>query len=236
MGRIFEKRKYKMFARYDRMAKSFTKIGREIALAVKSGGPDPSYNPRLRMAIQNAKGVNMPKDRVEAAIKRAVSKESGTFEEVVYEGYGPHGIALMVECATDNANRTVANIRHILRDGSGTMGNSGSVSFMFERKGVFKLALDSVKDVDAFQLDFIDHGLEEFERHEDEYVLTTSLQDFGKMQKALEDAKIEPKSAELHYLPTTTKELPEDQAKQVLELVESLEADDDVQSVHHTLR
>lgn len=236
MGRIFEKRKYKMFARYDRMAKSFTKIGREIALAVKSGGPDPSYNPRLRMAIQNAKGVNMPKDRVEAAIKRAVSKESGTFEEVVYEGYGPHGIALMVECATDNANRTVANIRHILRDGSGTMGNSGSVSFMFERKGVFKLALDSVKDVDAFQLDFIDHGLEEFERHEDEYVLTTSLQDFGKMQKALEDAKIEPKSAELHYLPTTTKELPEDQAKQVLELVESLEGDDDVQSVHHTLR
>jgi YebC/PmpR family DNA-binding regulatory protein len=236
MGRIFEKRKYKMFARYDRMAKSFTKIGREIAIAVKASGPDPNYNPRLRMAIQNAKGVNMPKDRVEAAIKRAVSKESGNFEEVAYEGYGPHGIALIVECATDNPNRTVANIRHILRDGAGTLGNSGSVSFMFERKGVFKLSLDSVKDADAFELDFIDHGLEEFERHEEEFVLTTSLQDFGKMQKALEDAKMEPKSAELHYLPTTTKELPEDQAKQVLELVESLEADDDVQSVHHTLR
>jgi len=236
MGRIFEKRKYKMFARYDRMAKSFTKIGREIAIAVKSGGPDPSYNPRLRMAVQNAKGVNMPKDRVDAAIKRAVSKEAGAFEEVLYEGYGPHGIALLVECATDNPNRTVANIRHILRDGGGSLGNSGSVSFMFERKGVFKVALDRIPDPDAFELEFIDHGLEEFEKHEEEFALTTPFENFGKMQKALEDAKIEPKSAELNYLPTSTKELPEDQAKQVLELIESLEADDDVQSVHHTLQ
>ena len=235
MGRIFEKRKYKMFARYDRMAKSFTKIGREIAIAVKAGGPDASYNPRLRFAIQNAKGVNMPKDRIDAAIKRAVSKESGTFEEVLYEGYGPHGIALLVECATDNPNRTIANLRHIFRDGAGTIGNSGSVAFMFERKGVFKVALDRIPDADGFELEFIDHGLEEFERHEDEYVLTTHFEDFGRLQKALEDAKVEPKSSELHYLPTTTKELPEDHAKQVLELIESLEADDDVQSVYHTL-
>jgi YebC/PmpR family DNA-binding regulatory protein len=236
MGRIFEKRKYKMFARYDRMAKAFTKIGREIAIAVKAGGPDPAYNPRLRLAVQNAKGVNMPKDRVEAAIKRAVSKDSGSFEEVLYEGYGPHGIAIMVECATDNPNRTVANIRHIFRDGGGTLGNSGSVGFMFERKGVFKVALDRIADADAFELEFIDHGLEEFEKHDEEFVLTTSFENFGKMQKALEDGKIESKSAELHYLPSTRTELPEDQAKEVLELVESLEADDDVQAVHHTLQ
>jgi YebC/PmpR family DNA-binding regulatory protein len=165
-----------------------------------------------------------------------VAKDSGTFEEVLYEGYGPHGIAMMVECASDNLNRTVANIRHIFRDGGGTLGNSGSVGFMFERKGVFKIAADRISDADAFELEFIDHGLEEFEKHEDEYVLTTSFETFGKLQKALEDAKVETKSAELHYLPTTRTELTEDQAKEVLELIESLEADDDVLAVHHTLQ
>lgn len=235
MGRIFEKRKHKMFARYDRMAKAFTKIGREIAIAVRSGGTDPSYNPRLRFAIQNAKGVNMPKDRIEAAIKRAFAKETAGFEEVVYEGYAPHGIALMVECATDNPTRTVANIRHLFREGSGTLGNLGAVAFMFERKGVFTIPASTIPDPDTFELEFIDHGLEEFEKHEDTFVLYTHLDNFGRMQKALEERHVEAKSIELHYLPTVTKELPEDQAKEVLELIESLEADDDVQTVHHNL-
>ncbi len=224
-----------MFARYDRMAKAFTKIGREISIAVKEGGPDPKYNARLRIAIQNAKGVNMPKERIEAAIKRASLKDEKGFAQVLYEGYAPHGIAVMVECATDNPTRTVANVRHIFSKHNGSLGANGSVAFMFERKGVFKIDASKISNIDEFELEFIDHGLEELERDENLIVITTSFNDFGKMQKALEEKDIEATSAELHYLPTSHKELTEEQAKEVLEMVEDLESDDDVQAVHHTL-
>lgn len=236
MGRIFEKRKHKMFARYDRMAKSFTKIGREIAIAVREGGGDPKYNARLRIAVQNAKGVNMPKDRIEAAIKRASSKEEQGFQQSLYEGYAPHGIAVLVECATDNPTRTVANVRHHFTKHNGSLAANGSVAFMFERKGVFKFPAGAITNVEEFELEFIDHGLEELEQDDHEIVVYTSFNDFGKMQKVLEDKGIVATSAELHYLPTTTKELSEDHAKEVLEMIEDLEADDDVQSVYHTLR
>jgi YebC/PmpR family DNA-binding regulatory protein len=235
MGRIFEKRKYKMFARFDRMAKAFTKIGREIAIAVREGGPDPKYNSRLRIAVQNAKGVNMPKDRIEAAIKRASSKDEQAFHLVLYEGYAPHGIAVMAECATDNPTRTVASIRHIFTKSGGSLGATGSVAFMFERKGIFKISAEKVKNLEEFELELIDHGLEDLHQDDNEIVIYTSFNDFGHIQKALEERGIEAISSELHYLPMTRKELPDDQAKQVLEFVEELEANDDVQAVHHNL-
>ncbi len=224
-----------MFARYDRMAKAFTKVGREIAIAVREGGPDPKYNPRLRIAIQNAKGVNMPKDRIEAAIKRASSKDEKALQQVLYEGYAPHGIAVMVECTTDNPNRTVANVRHMFTKTGGSLGATGSVVFLFERKGVFKIPSDTIQNLEEFELELIDHGLEDVHEDEGVVVLYTSFNDFGRLQKALEEKGVEAMSSELHYLPTARKELPEDQAKQVLEFVEELEADDDVQAVHHNL-
>ena len=223
-----------MFARFDRMAKAFTRIGKDISIAVRQGGPNPEYNPKLRMAIQNAKGLNMPKDKVEAAIRRASSKEEKDFQEVVYEGYGPHGIPILVECATDNPTRTVANIRLHFSKNGGAMGNSGSVSFMFERKGVFKFDPRSL-DLDELELDLIDAGAEDIEQHEDVTLIYTKFTEFGSMQKFLESRHLEPKSSELQYLPTTTKELSEDQQDEVLRLVETLEGDDDVQSVHHNL-
>ncbi|NNE54607.1 MAG: YebC/PmpR family DNA-binding transcriptional regulator, partial [Flavobacteriales bacterium] len=158
MGRMFEKRKHKMFARYDRMAKAFTKIGREIAMSVKNGGPDPDNNPRLRQAIQNAKGANMPKDRVEAAIKRAVSKDASNFEEVVYEGYGPNGVAILVETATDNPTRTVANVRMYFTRNGGSLGTSGQLNFIFDRKGVFRIDPSLIEDPEELELELIDHG------------------------------------------------------------------------------
>jgi len=236
MGRIFEKRKYKMFARYDRMAKAFTKIGREIAIAVRQGVPDVNHNPRLRLAVQNAKGVNMPKDRIDAAIKRAASKDTAGFEEILYEGYALHGIAVMVECATDNHTRTVADVRHIFSVRHGSMGTTGSVAFLFERKGVFKIASAKIPNRDEFELEFIDHGLEEMEAHENEIIAYTSFANFSHFQKALEQKGIESLSGELHYLPLTRTELPENQAKEALDMIEDLEALDDVQSVYHNLQ
>lgn len=234
MGRIFEKRKHKMFARFDRMAKAFTRIGKDIAIAVKQGGPLPENNPKLRMAIQNAKGVNMPKDRVEAAIKRASSKEEKDFQEVTYEGYAPHGVPIIVECATDNPTRTVANVRLHFSKNGGSMGNSGSVAFMFERRGVFKFD-PSKLDLDAFELDLIDAGAEDIEKNDDEIVVYTKFTEFGHMQKFLESKHLEAKSAELQYIPATTKELSEAEQDEVLKLVETLESDDDVQTVYHNL-
>lgn len=234
MGRVFEKRKHKMFARFDKMAKAFSRIGKDIAIAVKHGGPLPENNPKLRMCIQNAKGVNMPKDRIDAAIRRASSKEEKDFQEVIYEGYAPHGIPIVVECATDNPTRTVANIRLHFSKNSGAMGNSGSVAFLFERKGVFKF--DPVKlNLDEAELDLIDAGAEDIERGEDEIIVYTKFSEFGHMLKFLESKGMEPKSSELQYIPATTKELPEDQQDEVLKLVEVLESDDDVQSVYHNL-
>ncbi len=235
MGRIFEKRKHKMFARFARMSKAFNRIGREIEIAVKAGVPDPKSNPRLRLAIQNAKSVNMPKDRVEAAIKRATSKDTSGYQEIVYEGYAPHGIAVMVECATDNPTRTVANLRHIFTHAGGTLGTTGSISFMFERKGVFKIPASAVKNVDEFELEMIDFGLEELVQDENELYLYTSFQDFGRMHKALEEKGIEGVTTELQYIPSATKELSDAQGAEVKDVLDKLEEDDDVLSVFHTM-
>lgn len=223
-----------MFARFDKMAKAFTRIGKDIAIAVKQGGPNPDNNPKLRMAIQNAKGVNMPKDRVESAIKRASSKEEKDYQEVVYEGYAPHGVPVLVVCATDNPTRTVANVRLHFSKNDGSMGNSGSVSFMFEHKGVFRFAPERI-NLDKQELDLIDAGAEDIEKGDEEIIVYTKFTDFGQMAKFLEAKGMEAKSSELQYIPTTTKELSEEQQDEVLKLVETLEADDDVQNVFHNL-
>ena len=234
MGRVFEKRKHKMFARFDKMAKGFTRIGKDIAIAVKQGGPLPENNPRLRMAIQNAKGLNMPKDRVDAAIKRASTKEEKNFEETIYEGYAPHGVPIIVECATDNPTRTVANVRLLFSKNNGAMGNSGSVAFLFERKGVFKFD-PSKLNLDELELDLIDAGAEDISKEEDEVIIYTQFTGFGQMQKFIESKHLEARSSELHYIPTTTKELSEAEQDEVLKCVEALESDDDVQRVYHNL-
>jgi YebC/PmpR family DNA-binding regulatory protein len=236
MGRIFEVRKSTMFARWDRMAKQFTRIGKEIAIAVKAGGPDPAINPALRRCFANAKGVNMPKDRVEAAIKRAQGKDMTNYEEMIYEGYAPHGIAVLVETATDNPTRTVANVRMHFRKGEGSLGNSGSVSFSFNHLGEFKIKNEG-QNLEELELELIDFGLEEIgEDAEGNIIIRTPYEEFGTMAKALEDKAIIPLSAELTRIPTTTVELPEDQAKEVLELVDRLEQDEDVQKVYHNLK
>ena len=239
MGRIFEVRKATMFARWDKMAKQFSRIGKEIAIAVKSGGPDPNTNPALRRCIQNAKSVNMPKDRVEAAIKRAMGKDTANFEEVLYEGYAPHGVAILVETATDNTTRTVANVRSHFNKGNGSLGNSGSVSFQFKKMGVFKLKPEGL-NTDDLELELIDYGLEEMgegtgENGENVLVLRTGFSDFGNMQKALEEKGLHPISAEVEWIPSTTVELDEEQAQEVLKLVDKLEQDEDVQKVFHNL-
>ncbi len=220
--------------RWDKMSKAFTKIGKEIAIAVRLGGPDPHGNPRLRSAIQNAKGVNMPKDRVEGAIKRASSKDAENFEEALYEGYGPHGVAIMIETATDNPTRTVANIRSYFSKFGGALGTSGSLTFMFERKGVFRLPATGL-DRDALELELIDFGAEDIKAEDDELVVYTSFADFAGMQKALEEKNIPVTEAKIERIATTTKELSEEQAAEVFELIERIEDDDDVQAVYHTI-
>src|SRR5918997_7115104 len=239
MGRIFEVRKSTMFARWDRMAKQFTRIGKDIAIAVKAGGPDPNTNPALRRAMQNAKSVNMPKDRVEAAIKRAQGKDMENYDEILYEGYGPHGVAILVETATDNHVRTVANVKSHFNKGHGTLGNSGSVSFQFRKMAVFKMKPEGLNP-DELELELIDSGLEELgegtgENSEDVLVARCVFNDFGNMQKALEERGITPISAELEWIPVSTVELPEDQAQDVLKLVDRLEQDEDVQKVFYNL-
>ncbi|MBL0008333.1 MAG: YebC/PmpR family DNA-binding transcriptional regulator [Saprospiraceae bacterium] len=239
MGRIFEVRKSSMFARYDRMAKQFTRIGKEIAIAVKASGPDPDNNSSLRRAMQNAKSVNMPKDKVEAAIKRAMGKDMANYEEVMYEGYGPHGVAVIVEAATDNIVRTVANVRSAFNKGNGALSTSGSVSFQFNKMGVFNLSPENL-DPEALELDLIDHGLQEMgdgvtEDGKEVLVVRCAFADFGKMQKALEDMDIKVLNSQFEWIPSTTVELPEDQAEEVLKLMARLEADEDVQHVFHNL-
>ena len=224
-----------MFARFARMSKAFNKMGREIAVAVKAGGGDPAYNMRLRVAIQTAKSLNMPKDRIDAAIKRAMSKDTENFQEVVYEGYAPHGIAVMVECATDNPTRTVANIRSIFNKGGGTLGASGSVAFLFERKGVFRITTEKM-DLDELELELIDYGADEIERGEGEVIVYTTFENFAGMQKALEDKSIGILSAELQRIPNTISELEDAAADEIGQLVEKLEEDDDVQAVFHNMR
>lgn len=235
MGRIFEKRKHKMFARYDKMAKGFTRAGKEIAIAVKLGGPDPDGNSRLRVAIQNAKGINMPKDRIEAAIKRASSKDEKGLEEVVYEGKGPFGIGILIECATDNPTRTVANVRMNFNRNGGELGKTGSLDYLFERKGVFRIKNENV-NAEELELELIDSGLDEMEYDAEEIVLYTAFTDFGAMQKALEAKKLNIISSELERIPTSTVELTDEQVAEVMTLVEKLEEDDDVQNVYHNMK
>jgi YebC/PmpR family DNA-binding regulatory protein len=236
MGRIFEVRKSTMFARWDRMAKQFTRIGKEIDIAVKNGGPDPDNNPALRRCMINAKAVNMPKDRVEAAIKRALGKDKTNYEEIVYEGYAPHGVAVMVETATDNPTRTVANVRMHFNRAEGNLGTSGSVGFLFNRLGEFKVKNEG-QNLEELELDLIDYGLEEIgEDSEGNIIIRTAFNEFGHMSKALEEKGLSIITAELTRIPTTTVELGEDEAKEVLELVDKLEQDDDVQKVYHNLR
>ncbi len=239
MGRIFEVRKATMFARWDKMAKQFTRIGKEIALAVKSGGPDPNTNAALRRCFQNAKSVNMPKDRVEAAIKRAMGKEVDNLEEILYEGYAPHGVALLVETATDNPTRTVANVRSYFNKGNGNLGTSGSVSFQFKKMGVFKLKPEGL-DIENLELELIDHGLEDLGDGEGEHgepltVLHVAFNDFGNMQRILESKNIIPVNAQVEWIPTSTVSLSEEYAQDVLKLVDKLEQDEDVQKVFHNL-
>lgn len=239
MGRIFEARKHVMFARWDRMAKAFTRIGKEIVIAVKAGGPDPVGNPQLRRVIQNARAVNMPKDKVEAAIKRASSKDVSDYSEIVYEGYGPHGVAILVEAATDNPTRTVANVRNLMNKGGGNLGATGSVAFQFKRMGAFRLDPAGL-DQETLELELIDDGLEELgestgEKGEPQIVVRCAFADFGRLQKALEDRGIKPISAESEHIPTTPVSLDDAQATEVMKLVDSLEQDDDVQKVFHAL-
>ncbi len=224
-----------MFARYDRMAKQFTRVGKEIAIAVKKGGSDPDVNPMLRRVMQNAKSLNMPKERIEGAIKNALGKDTSSYDEVLYEGYAPHGIALLVETATDNTTRTVANVRSHFNKGGGTLGNSGSVAFLFNHFGVFKLNAEGLSAEDL-ELELIDAGLEELgEDSEGNLVVRCGFNDFGNMQKALEERNLIPVSSELEWLPLNTVDITEEQSDDVFKLIERLEQDDDVQRVFHNM-
>lgn len=235
MGRIFEVRKSTMFARYDRMAKQFSRIGKEIVIAVKKGGADPDNNPALRRCMLNAKGINMPKDRIEAAIKNAQGKDTSNYDEVLYEGYAPHGVAILVVTATDNTTRTVANVRAHFNKGGGNLGNSGSVGFLFKHLGVFKLNPQGISAEDM-ELELIDAGLEELgEDSEGNLIVRCEFSDFGNMQKALEERNITPISSELEWIPLNTVAVTDEQAEDVYKLIERVEQDDDVQQVFHNM-
>jgi len=239
MGRIFEVRKHTMFARWNRMAKQFARIAKDITMSVKASGPDPAANPTLRRVIQNARAVNMPKDRIEAAIKRASGRDAANYQQVLYEGYAPHGVALLVETATDNPVRTVAQVRSIMTKYGGNLATNGSVSFLFNKMGVFRLDPTGI-DQDDLELYLIDHGLEEMgegtgEKGEPQIVIRCEFANFGHLQKALEDRDITPLLAESEYIPITPVELPEAHTTDVLKLIDRLEQDDDVQKVFHNL-
>lgn len=239
MGRAFEFRKERKFKRWAKMAVQFTRLGKEIVMAVKAGGANPDANSRLRTAMQNAKAVNMPKDRVEAAIKRASNKDESNYEELVYEGYAAHGVAILVETATDNTNRTVANVRSYFNKCDGTLGKTGSLDFIFNRQSVFRFEPGEV-DLEELEFDLIDAGLEEIyveegEEGKDVAVIHTAFEDFGKMQKALEEKGIEIISAKLERVAQSTAEVNEEQAADVLKLIDKLEEDDDVQAVYHNM-
>ncbi|MCP4805517.1 MAG: YebC/PmpR family DNA-binding transcriptional regulator [Proteobacteria bacterium] len=239
MGRMFEKRKHTMFARWDRMAKAFTRCGKDIAIAVRAGGENPDYNPALRRAIQNARSVNMPKDKIANAIKKAMGADAADYAIVNYEGYAPHGIAVLVETATDNPTRTVATVRFAFKKHGGNMGNSGSVAFMFDQMGAFKLKTEGL-DLEELELDLIDHGLEDLEQDESEEhgaiaILRCAFTDFNNLQTALDERDIKTISAETEWVPKNLVELPEAQGDEVLKLIDAMEQDEDVQNVFHNL-
>ncbi|MDI1356542.1 MAG: YebC/PmpR family DNA-binding transcriptional regulator [bacterium] len=236
MGRIFQTRKATMFKRYAKMAKAFTKIGREIVMAVKLGGPNPDSNPRLRMVIQNAKAVNMPKVNVESAIKRATEKDSTNYDEVIYEGYAPHGVPVLVECTTNNPTRTVASVRMYFSRANGALSTNGSVSFMFDHVVLFKIDAGSLNK-DELELELIDFGLEDITFDEDhkQYIIQTQFSDYGKMQHALEERHINVIETSKVYAPTTTKELSADHEAEVMAMIEKMEEDDDIEAVYHNI-
>src|SRR5262249_16186683 len=242
MGRIFETRKATMFKRWDKMAKAFTRIGKDIAMGVKSGGPSADSNPALRRILQNARAANMPKDKIENAIKKASGQGAENYDIVLYEGYAPHGIAVMVETATNNVVRTVANVRSAFKTYGGSLGSEGSVAFQFKRMGVFRLSPEALagKDAEALELDLIDHGLEEMgegsnDKGEPQTIIRGAFGDFGKLQAAIEAHGIAVQSAESEYVAQNLVTLPEDKSTEVLELVDALEQEEDVQRVFHNL-
>ncbi len=239
MGRIFETRKATMFARWNKMAKAFTRVARELTMAAKAGGPSPDTNPTLRRAIQNARAISMPKDKIDFAIKRAAGKDMTNYEELIYEGYASHGIAVLVVAATDNPTRTVANIRMRFSKHGGNMGASGSVSFNFTQMGVFRLDPAGI-DLDNLELELIDHGLEEAglssdEKGQPELVIRCALPSFGKLQAAIEARGLAIRSVGQEYVPLNVLQLPEDQATEALVTIDWLEQDEDVQHVFHNL-
>ena len=234
MGRAFEFRKARKMKRWSTMAKIFTRIGKDIVMAVKEGGPDPDNNSRLRAVIQNAKAANMPKENVERAIKKASDKDSGDFKEVIFEGYAPHGIAILVETATDNNNRTVANIRSYFNKVNGNLGTAGSVEFMFDHSCNFRIHASGL-DPEEIELEFIDFGVEEVFIDDDNILLYAPFESFGEVQKELENKNFEILSSGFERIPKTTKPLSRMAQKDVLQLIERLEEDDDVQNVYHTL-
>lgn len=234
MGRAFEFRKERKFKRWNKMSKVFTRLGKEIVIAVKGGGPDPDTNAKLRTVIQNAKGASMPKDRIEAAIARASNKDEKDYEEVVYEGYGPHGIAVIIETATDNINRTVANVRHYFTKAGGSLGTSGSVSFMFDHKAVFRFAA-AESDMEELELELIDYGLQDIDENEGEIFIYTAFEDFGNMQKALEDRHIDLISADFQRFPMSLTELTPEQEEEVMKMIDRIEEDDDVNQIYHNM-
>lgn len=236
MGRAFEYRKASKMARWDKMAKTFSKIGKDIALAVKAGGPDPDSNPALRRCVQNAKGTNMPKDNVERAIKKASGADAEQYEEITYEGYGQGGVAFFIECTTNNSTRTVANVRAIFNKFDGSLGKNGELAFIFDRKGIFSLDKSLIKmEWDDFEMEMIDGGAEEVESDDEEVMITTAFEDFGTLSHKLEELGLEVKSAELERIPNNTKEVNTDQFKANMKMLERFEEDDDVQNVYHNM-
>ena len=216
-------------------SKAFSRILKEVTVAVKESGPDPDGNPRLRLLMQNAKGVNMPKDTLMRAISKASDKDSAALQELTFECYAPHGVAIFIECLTDNNMRSVANVRSIMNKFGGTLGTNGSLGFIFDRKGVFVLPKKADMDMEMLEMELIDAGLEEMEVDEEYITLYTAMEDFGAMVKKLEDMKLEVENAELQRIPTTTKALDEESMRKVLKIVDLLEDDDDVQAVYHDM-
>ncbi|MBK6829339.1 MAG: YebC/PmpR family DNA-binding transcriptional regulator [Flavobacteriales bacterium] len=237
MGRIFEKRKHKIFARNAKLSKLFTRIGKEIAMAVKAGGPNPDANTRLRMAIQNARGMNMPKDNVDRAIKKAAGGEGVDFAEITYEGYAPGGVAIFVDAATNNPTRTVANVRSFFSKCNGTLGTSGSLSHVFERKAEFVIEAAALKgrDIDEFEMECIDAGAEDVIRDDEGLVILTPYNAFGSMQQKLEQLGVESKSAELKRFPLSLHPADITIARNVMKLVDMLDEDEDVNAVYHNM-
>ncbi len=234
MGRAFEFRRARKEKRWANMSRIFTKLGKEISVAVKAGGPDPETNARLRVIIQNAKAANMPKDNIESAIKKASAKDAADLQEVNFEGYAPHGVAIWVETTTDNNTRTVANVRSYFNKGGGQLGTSGSLEFIFERKGVFTLPLEGV-DRDNLEMTLIESGADDIQEQDGELLVYTSFADFIPMQRALEGAGVQVTTAELRRIPNTTVKLSDDQAEDVIKIIDKLEDDDDVQNVFHNM-